>query len=140
MDNLTKPDLEHISREMATAFEGIVSWKWDDRFNTVVAAFSAEEAERVRAILEQYLTATWDSKSVDMMPEIVQAVGNQLDGLMAGQLLFTSDPEHEALVFCAWWPWGNGKTISIRLAPFDHRLSDAQRDEHIQKFKGWFGV
>ena len=140
MDALKNTELERISREMADAFQGIVSWNWDDRFKTVLTAFSAEESDRIRAILERYLTATWDSKSIGTTPEIVQTVGEHLGGLMAGQLLFTSAPDDDAILFCAWWPWGNGNTVSIRLAPFDSRLSDEQREAHLEQFKGWFGV
>jgi hypothetical protein len=55
-------------------------------------------------------------------------------------LLFTSDPKRDALIFCAWWPWGDGKTISIRIAPFFKKLSDSETAAKIQLFKGWFGV
>ena len=37
---------------------------------------------------------------------------------MAGQLLLTSAPSDGVGIYCAWWPWGNGKTISIRLGVF----------------------
>jgi len=41
---------------------------------------------------------------------------------------------------CAWWPWGNGETISIRVAPFLGKLPEPQRIERINLFKGWFGM
>ena len=34
---------------------------------------------------------------------------------MSGQLLLLSDSATDVLIYCAWWPWGNGLTISIRV-------------------------
>ncbi|MCK5826998.1 hypothetical protein KAH43_00630 [Candidatus Bipolaricaulota bacterium] len=86
-------------------------------------------------ILGQFLTTTWDSASVKDAPDAVLQVKKSLGGLMPGQMLLTSDVANEALIYCAWWPWGNGQKISIRVALFSEgmaaedvgRLTDALR-------------
>jgi hypothetical protein len=70
----------------------------------------------------------------------VRIINSHLGGLMPGQLLFTSDPNQDALIFCAWWPWGDGKTISIRVGLYYMKLSDSEKAEQINHLKGWFGV
>lgn len=140
MHNLNKSDLENVCREFLSAFQGVLSWKWDSRFETVLAEFSADNKDRVRAILERYLSIAWDSSNIRKAPETVRVIESNLGGLRSGQLLFTSDSNQDALIFGAWWPWGGGETISIRVAPFDKRLSDAEMAELIQLFKGWFGL
>jgi hypothetical protein len=140
MHDLNKSDLENICREFLSAFQGVLSWKWDSRFETVLAEFSVGNKDRVRAILERYLSIAWDSSTIGNAPDIVLMIDSHLGGLMSGQLLFTSDPNQDAFIFCAWWPWGDGKTISIRVAPFDKRLSDSEMAELIKLFKGWFGL
>lgn len=140
MTDLSEPAIEKVSRELAGAFQGILSWKWDRRFETVLAEFSVDKKENIRAILERYLSATWDSSNVGNAPDIVRTVESHFGGLWPGQLLFTSDPKRDALIFGIWWPWGDGKEISIRIGPSYSTLTDSKRDEKIQLFKGWFGV
>ena len=138
--DLTNKDIEHVCRELANAFQGNLSWKWDRRFETVLAEFSVDKKETVRAILERYLSATWDSSNVGNAPDIVRTVESHFGGLWPGQLLFTSDPKRDALIFGTWWPWGDGKEISIRIGPSYSTLTDSKRDEKIQQFKSCFGV
>jgi len=140
MHDLNKSDLENICREFLSAFQGVLSWKWDSRFETVLAEFSVGNKDRVRAILERYLSIAWDSSNIGKAPDIVQMIVNDLGGLRPGQQLFVSGPNHDVFIYGVWWPWGDGKTISFRVAPYDKRLSDAEIAEFITLFKGWFGL
>jgi hypothetical protein len=56
--------------------------------------------------------------SIQTALENVYAAADLLGGVDEEQVFFTSAIEKEILIFCAWWPWGNGKKISIRIAPF----------------------
>jgi hypothetical protein len=60
--------------------------------------------------------------------------------LRPGQLFFNTNPNQDAFVFCAWWPWGDGQTVSIRLAPFDKKLSGSEEAELIELIKDWAGI
>ncbi len=125
---------------MPNAFQGILSWNWDSYIGTVLADFDVRDKDRLRAILEHYLGSTWDRSNIGKAPEIVQIIKSNLGGLRPGQLLFTSNPNQDSIIFGAWWPWGNGETISIRMAPFFSKLSESEKAEQIKLFKGWFGV
>ena len=133
-------DLKNICRELLGSFHGALSWKWDSRFETVLAEFSVDNKGSVRSILERYLSIVWDSSNIGKAPDTVRMIASHLGGLRSGQLLFTSDPNQDAFLFGAWWPWGDGKTISLRVAPFDKKSSDAEMAELIKLFKGWFGL
>lgn len=138
MHDLNNSNLENICRELISAFQATLSWKWDSRFETVLAEFFVDNKDRVREILERYLSIAWDSSNIGKAPDVVRMIAGHLGGLWSGQLLFTSDPNQDALIFGAWWPWGDGNTISLRVAPFDKRLSDSEMSELIKLFKGWF--
>lgn len=140
MNDLDKSEVENVCRELSSAFQGTLTWKWDRRFETVLAEFGVDRKINIRATLEQYLRVTWDSSNVGNAPEIVRVIDDRLGGLRPGQFIFTSDPNRDALIFCTWWPWGDGKEISIRVGPSYENLSDSERDENIQQFKVWFGV
>ncbi|HQG66043.1 MAG TPA: hypothetical protein PLA32_09725 [Smithella sp.] len=140
MHDPTQAELERNFKELAMTFKGIVSWKWDDRFETVLGEFSTDKKNSVRAILDQYLSNTWDSSNIGNAPKTIQKINKYLGKLRSGQLLFSSDPKQDAYIYCAWWPWGDGKTISIRVAPCYKKLSDSDKDEKIQQLKIWFGI
>ncbi|TMA58887.1 MAG: hypothetical protein E6J73_16670 [Deltaproteobacteria bacterium] len=140
MNDFNNSDVEIVCRELLNSFQGVLSWKWDRRFETVLAEFGVESKENIRATLERSLGNIWDSSNVGNAPDRVRTIDSHLGGLWPGQLLFTSDLDHEALVFCTWWPWGDGKAISIRIGLSDNQGSDSERAEQIQSFKSWFGI
>jgi hypothetical protein len=136
----SNPDIERIARELASRFQGNLSWKWDRRFETALAEFKVDNKEAIRAILEQDLSVVWDGSTIGNAPDIVRDIEKHFGGLWPGQLLFTSDPKRNALIFGSWWPWGDGKEISLRIGPSYRTLPDSKRDEKVQLFKTWFGV
>ena len=140
MQDLNKSALENVCRELLNAFQGMLSWEWDSRFETVLATFGVDDKDSIRAVLERYLGITWDSSNISKAPDVVRMINSNLVGLMSGQLLFTSDPNQDAFIFCAWWPWGDGKTISIRVAPFYEKLLDSEKTKQTQLLKDWFGI
>ena len=123
----------------STLFEAFPtwSWRWDDRFGAVLAEFGAADQVKVRDVLIGLFAAVWDQFTIDTAPDAVQKMKSHFGGLMPGQLLFGSDPGRESFLCCAWWPWANGKTVSLRIAPVFGKDPGA---EGIQKFKGRFGL
>ena len=140
MNDPIKSDVENVCRELSRGFQGVLSWQWDGRFEAVLAEFGADNKDSIRAILERYLSNIWDSSNIGYAPDIVRTINIRVGKLRSGQLLFTSDPSQEALIFGAWWPWGDGQTISIRIAPSYNKISDSERAKKIQLFKSWFGI
>ena len=128
-------NLQGICKNLFDEFRGRLSWEWDDWVGTILAKFGNAEAEAVRATLDKYLPIAWDSSTMQTAPPIVQTLDQHLGGIRPSQLLFSSDPDQEAFIFCAWWPWGNGKTISIRIAPYDARLTDEEASRLMADLK-----
>ncbi len=140
MSDSNKSDVENVCRELVHALQGVLSWQWDGRFETVLAEFGVDNKENVRAILERCLSMTWDNSNIATAPDSVRRINVRVGTLRSGQFLFTSDPNRDALVFCTWWPWGDGKTISIRIGLSYKTLSGSKKAEKIQLFRGWFGI
>jgi len=140
VNDQNKSDVETVCRELSRAFQGVLTWKWDRRFETVLAEFSVNQKDAIRAVLERHLSVTWNSASVGNAPDIVRTIDDYFGGLRSGQFIFTSNPTREAVIFCTWWPWGDGKEISIRIGPAYLNSSDLERSEKVQQFKSWFGV
>ncbi len=131
--------IENKCKELFNAFQGVLLWQWDNRFEAVLAEFSVSDKDKIQSILKEHFIMTWDSSNIHKAPDTVQKVNSYLGKLRSGQLLFTSDTGATAYIYCAWWPWGNGKTISIRVAPCYKKLPDSDKAGKVRQFKGWFG-
>ncbi|MBW2640176.1 MAG: hypothetical protein JRE10_08440 [Deltaproteobacteria bacterium] len=92
--HLKKSDLEKVSRELLSASWGVFSWEWDHRFEAFLAEFSADNADKFRAILERDFSKVWDNLNIREAPDIVQMCNKNFGGLRSGQLLFTTDPRN----------------------------------------------
>lgn len=140
MTGQIKGTLDTTLEALVAGLEGIIEWRWDGRFNTALGELSASDKTRVLEILEQHLVSSWDSSSVREAPDVVQDIVKSLGGLMSGQLLLLSDSRQAACIFCAWWPWGSGARISIRIAPFSVALSSDDTVAMTESFRRIFKI
>ena len=138
--HLKKSDLEKVSRELLSASWGVFSWKWDHRFEAFLTEFSADNRDEFRAILERDFSNVWDSSNIRKAPDIVKMCSNYFGGLRSGQLLFTSDPSQDIVIFGAWWPWGNGETISLRIASPSKEIQYEKKTGFFKRLKDLFGL
>lgn len=106
---------EHDCTELFKVLQAALSWQWDNRFQAALSQISIEEKDVTRLTLENHLGTPWDSGTIDTAPETVRRAIGRLGGIMPGQLLFAVGLPQDGIVFCAWWPWGNGRTISLRI-------------------------
>ena len=130
MQNPNQTGLENAGKELGGAFQGALSWKWDSRFEAVLAEFAAGKKESIRAILERSLGNTWDSSNIGNAPDIVREINSHLGGLRPGQLLFTSDPDRELLFFV---PGGHGTAVRPSLYASRHPVRNYQIQRRPRK-------
>jgi hypothetical protein len=140
MADRTRMGGEGLCGDLAEALVEILDWKWDGRFGTALAEFPLDKKGSVLEVLDRYLVGRWDSATIGEAPEIAQKVKGHLGGLMPGQLLFVSDVNDDSPIFCAWWPWGNGQTISIRIGVFSETTNAEEKSVLTKELKGRFGA
>lgn len=140
MNGANQAAIESICKKLLDAFRGILSWKWDDWIGTILAEFDAEKSEDIRVVLEKYLPVSWEVSNITTAPDIVQKLDQHLGGLRPTQFLFSSDPSPNDFVFCAWWPWGNRKTISLRIGILCKDFSKEEDDKFNKKLREWAGI
>ena len=119
---------------------GALSWSWDGRFHTGVAVFGPSEKEAVLAALQAAFERSWNSDNQMDATDPVLMILNHLGGMMAGQLLFTTALDDDTVVYAAWWPWGDRKTISLRLAPFDLTADGSRQEASLKVLKLKLGL
>ncbi len=132
--------LESVCKEFIGNLNNLLKWKWDDRFQTALAEFGIDNEENVHGILEKYFKNIWDSSNIGSAPDNIRAVINEMGGLKAGQLLFTSEAIEDTFIYCVLWPWGNQKTISIRISPSFQFANEEEKMKQVQEVKSWFGI
>lgn len=101
--------------QLVGAADGALEWKWDGRLGTATAAFGADLHAAVRATLDACFERCWSSTEIGAASARVTAVAAKLGGLRGGQLLWVASPDAPVMLFCAWWPWGGGARVSIRV-------------------------
>ena len=140
MDNGAEAALESACKNLIQSTADLLQWKWDGRFGAALAEFSVENLAAVQQALDNSFPRVWVTADIGSAPEAAQKMKGSLGGLMAGQRLFTTQPDSELELYAAWWPWGNGERISIRIvAPFrNYAVEDPNQLQ--QDFKSWFGV
>ena len=141
MQHISNSSAESICTHIAAATSDQLLWQWDGRFNTALAQFNVSEVGSIHQILERHLTISWPYGEIESAPERVRSILAKLGGLQRGQMFLTSDPENsDEFVYCAWWPWGNGEKVSIRLASSGYTENCCSDPDHHSRIKSWFGI
>ncbi|RJO70579.1 MAG: hypothetical protein C4523_05005 [Myxococcales bacterium] len=132
--------LKVICMTLTDKSAGVHPWQWDDRFDAALVSFPAAQASRVETLLKPLFSNQWDVRTIRQAPETARRVATDL-GLRPEQRLYFTDPGQPAALFGAWWPWGNGQTVSLRvgITAADH-LNDGELAALAADFKSWFGV
>ncbi len=125
---------EQLCQEIVDSFSDSLTWKWDGRFETALAEFSAKDKDKVKKNLSKILKNDWDKLSITIAPSIIKQIAKYFGGVRLGQHIFSSDCKASDFVFIAWWPWGNGETISLRIAIYDSLSAQSDQDKLKKAF------
>lgn len=97
------------------ALSPLVKWQYNDFHQVMLAEFSVDKQQQVMAVLEQILPHQWNAKSIKKAPAELKHLAGFFAKLVKNQCLFSSDYQSKPTVMVAWWPWGHGATVSVRL-------------------------
>ena len=90
-------------------------WSFDNRFTCVASTFGIDMAEKARAAVAVALPRDWTERTLPGAPTILRELASRTGGVRAGQFLFSSDVAAGAAAYGLWWPWEEGRTISLRI-------------------------
>lgn len=90
-------------------------WSWDSRFSCVASSFDMDVADRAREAVMHAFPAMWTDRTFAEAPPALREVGERTGGVRGGQLLYSCTPSHNVYAYGLWWPWGDGRTISLRV-------------------------
>ncbi len=102
-------------KDVIAALSSMVKWKYDDFHEVMLAEFSVDKQDQVMFTLQQVLPVNWDVKTIKKAPDEVKHYAGIFSKLVKQQKLFSSNIQLHPKVMVAWWPWGHGATVSVRL-------------------------
>lgn len=136
-----KSTLENLAGELIDTLGEKASFEWDERFETVLLQIDNRQKEKVITVLESYFSDYWNVLCAEELPAQIQRLMMHFDGLGPEQLLFSTDASDDGeFLYCAWWPWKDGKTTSVRIAPYFAGQTPDQKREFIGRVKQWFAI
>lgn len=103
------------AKDLVEALSPIVKWKYDDFHKVMLAEFSVDKQDQVLFTLQQVLPVNWDVKTIKKAPDEVKFYAGPFAKLVKQQKLFSTNIERHPKVMAAWWPWGHGATVSVRI-------------------------
>ncbi len=101
-------------RTIAGSADGALAWEWDGVFSAALAAFDASHSQAVREALGDAMGTSFSADTIATASAPIQQIVRGHGGLRAGQELWART-DAGPLLYCAWWPWGGGARISIRV-------------------------
>ncbi len=134
----TEHEVEDACRDLLEEFDSSVYWKWDERFGSLLAEFSVKNQDMIISILEKYFESKWDKKTIQNAPGFIKQNTYTFKDMKQGQFLFTSPVENEDLIFAAWWPWGDGESISVRVLSNKINTSNTKSDDFLSRLMNIF--
>ena len=107
--------IKTYGKDVIAALASMVKWKYDDFHNVMIAEFSVDKQDQVLFTLRQVLPVNWDVKTIKKAPKEVTHYAGAFSKLVKQQKLFSTNIERHPKIMVAWWPWGHGATVSVRL-------------------------
>lgn len=111
----TQHHLQSFSSELLDKFGDLLKWQWEERNKSLLAEFSVDKKDQVWLILQQHYCQCWDAKSFKKAAAEIKHMAGNFNSLNNEQHLFTTPTPPYNRTMVAWWPWGHGATVSIRL-------------------------
>lgn len=133
---MNKESLVKLCEGIYNDSNNLLNWNWDEHFKTVLSQISSDNKDKALNIVSTHFEHTFDHSNVQNAPENAKMVIGDLGGLRPGQIFFFHELGEGNNVFGAWWPWGNGQTISIRIG-FSIGSGNTEMN---QKLKSLFGI
>ena len=130
---LNKSELQVVCSELLADLDGELSLKWDKRFQALLSEFPSKDKENISSILDKHLIQKYDRKTIKTAPDNVLESAGLFGDLRSDQLLFSSADDSKALVLAAWWPWGDGERISLRILSPDPEAKPPKKPGFFSK-------
>ena len=131
---------KQICTRISSAIPDSYQWQWDTRFNVALVVIDKQNMPSILSLISQEFNQKWNDANIDNAPEVIMDVVNNIFGIQPGQILFSSDDRNDLILLAAWWPWGNGINISLRIGLFQPKTEMISQPEVEALLREWFSL
>lgn len=131
---------KNICAELKKEIPSPNPWRWDEEFSVARIVFRRSDADRILSLLERVFSDRYDFSTIGKSAGSVDAFIGDLFGIIPGQLVFTISDPQGAMLFAAWWPWGNEAYISLRIGLRDSDESPLNKEDIEKNLSEWFSI
>lgn len=111
-------------------------WSWDSRLTCITSSFTVTQEPQARTATSFAMQQEWTSATIGRAPPQVRTVVERAGGVRQGQLVLSTGPVANLLLYGLWWPWGDNETVSLRVG-----LADVDPGRELyQRLRDLFGV
>jgi hypothetical protein len=107
--------LQTYGKVVIDTLSPMVKWQYNDFHQVMLAEFSVDKQQQVMAALQQILPCRWDVQSIKKASGEIKHRAGFFAKLSKSQQLLSADLHTQPKYMVAWWPWGHGATVSVRL-------------------------
>lgn len=90
-------------------------WTFDNRFDCVASTFGADFAPQAKQLITSVLPHVWTDVTLVTSTPVIAHVAERTGGLRSGQFIFAAAPVGRVTAYGLWWPWEEGRTVSLRI-------------------------
>jgi hypothetical protein len=90
-------------------------WTFDNRFECVASTFGADFAPQAKGLIISVLPQVWTDVTLVTATPVIAQIAERTGGLRSGQYIFGATPSGRVTAYGLWWPWEEGRTISLRI-------------------------
>jgi hypothetical protein len=90
-------------------------WSFDNRVQCVASTFDSDYAQEARVLIQKLLPSSWNDRTISTASPLIAQVAQRTGGARSSQMIFGGDRVGYVTPYGLWWPWEEGKTISLRL-------------------------
>jgi hypothetical protein len=133
---------ESICSNIAQNMPSVCTWQWDEEFHVALSVFEEEHVESILSIVSKEFDQQYNSITAedDTDTEHIDKFVVPLFGIVPGQEIFVSENGSGLILFAIWWPWGNGKTTSLRIGIISTEEQSLNKDEIKGYLTEWFSI
>ena len=110
------------------------NWEFDGRFSVSLFILEKDYTELILDKITQLFDSKYDSSSIKKASKEENKLAEELSGIGDDQLLFVSTND-DLYLFGAWWPWGNGSKVSLRIGLFSKKEGIVESEEIMNSLK-----
>ena len=122
-----------VARVERRQVEGQVVAQFRERSGRIwIGPRDPRDAPAIEKVLNSTFETVFDDVTIAAASSPMEKTARAVGGIDPGQKIYVSESDDTPFLLAAWWPWGNGETVSLRVGV---RIEPECRKEQLPYFR-----